>query len=42
MSFNFEIRVILAITKHKRINATISYIDVNDVKLANAVEVVVV
>ena len=37
-----NIRVIQALARHKHINTTMRYIDVNDVKLANAVEVVVI
>lgn len=35
-----NIRVIQALARHSHINTTMRYIDVNDVKLANAVEVV--
>lgn len=37
-----NIRVIQALARHSHVNTTMRYIDVNDVKLANAVEVVVV
>ena len=36
------IRVIQALARHSHINTTMRYIDVNDVKLANAVEVVAI
>ena len=35
-----NIRVIQALARHQHVNTTMRYIDVNDVKLANAVEVV--
>ena len=37
-----NIRVIQALARHSHINTTMRYIDVNDVKLANAVEVVAI
>ena len=37
-----NIRVIQALARHSHINTTMRYIDVNDVKLANAVEVVTI
>ena len=35
-----NVRVIQALARHKHVNTTMHYIDVNDVKLQNAVEVV--
>jgi len=35
-----NIRVIQALARHRHLNTTMRYIDVNDVKLQNAVEVV--
>ena len=35
-----NVRVIQALARHQHVNTTMRYIDVNDVKLANAVEVV--
>lgn len=37
-----NIRVIQALARHSHINTTMRYIDVNDIKLANAVEVVAI
>jgi len=37
-----NIRVIQALARHQYVNTTMRYIDVNDVKLANAVEVVTI
>jgi integrase/recombinase XerD len=37
-----NVRVIQALARHQHVNTTMRYIDVNDVKLANAVEVVAV
>ena len=37
-----NVRVIQALARHKHVNTTMRYIDVNDVKLQNAVEVVIV
>lgn len=35
-----NVRVIQAMARHKHVNTTMRYIDVNDLKLQNAVEVV--
>lgn len=37
-----NVRVIQALARHQHVNTTMRYIDVNDVKLANAVEVVTI
>ena len=37
-----NVRVIQALARHQHVNTTMRYIDVNDIKLANAVEVVTI
>jgi site-specific recombinase XerD len=35
-----NVRVIQALARHKHVNTTMRYVDINDVKLHNAVEIV--